>query len=309
MLTRIGDQAIDLEHHARELEASHAERDTLEADLRHLAFHDELTGLANRTLLQERVGLALAGVERIRPCRRPVLRRPRRLQGRQRLARPPRGRQRPGTGGRHHLGQRPAGRHRRPHGWGRVRRPDARRRVGVRRRRRRPAGRGRAGPGPRQPGRPVGDLDEHGAGRHPVGDEPRGARSARPTPPCTRPRRSDATGSRCSTRRCGTRLTERIEITNGFHGALERGEFHLCYQPVLALESLRVVGFEALARWDHPALGPVPPSTFVPIAEETGFIVAARPVGAHGGDPAAGAVVGHVRHGRSAWPSTSRAAS
>ena len=69
------------------------------------------------------------------------------------------------------------------------------------------------------------------------------------------------------------RLTERIEITNGFRGALERGEFHLCYQPMFALDTLRVVGFEALARWDHPALGPVPPSTFVPVAEETGFIV------------------------------------
>ena len=73
MLTRIGDQAADLEHHAQELEASHTQRDPLEADLRHLAFHDELTGLANRTLLQERVGLALAG-SRIRPGRGPVLR-------------------------------------------------------------------------------------------------------------------------------------------------------------------------------------------------------------------------------------------
>jgi len=70
------------------------------------------------------------------------------------------------------------------------------------------------------------------------------------------------------------RLTERIEITNGFRGALERGEFHLQYQPVMALDTMEVRGFEALARWNHPALGHVPPSTFIPLAEETGFIVA-----------------------------------
>ena len=69
------------------------------------------------------------------------------------------------------------------------------------------------------------------------------------------------------------RLTERLEITNGFRGALERGEFSLQYQPILALGTMRVCGFEALARWDHPALGPVPPSSFIPLAEETGFIV------------------------------------
>jgi diguanylate cyclase (GGDEF)-like protein len=69
------------------------------------------------------------------------------------------------------------------------------------------------------------------------------------------------------------RLIERVEITNGFRGALEREEFTLLYQPVLSLDDMQVCGFEALARWDHPTLGPVSPTVFTPLAEETGFIV------------------------------------
>jgi EAL domain-containing protein (putative c-di-GMP-specific phosphodiesterase class I) len=69
-----------------------------------------------------------------------------------------------------------------------------------------------------------------------------------------------------------SRLTERSEVTNGFRGALERGEFTLHYQPVVDLDTREVRGFEALARWDHPILGPVPPSVFIPVAEETGFV-------------------------------------
>jgi EAL domain-containing protein (putative c-di-GMP-specific phosphodiesterase class I) len=82
-----------------------------------------------------------------------------------------------------------------------------------------------------------------------------------------------ATASRYSTRKMRARLTEQLEITNGFRGALERGEFTLHYQPVLELVDMRVCGFEALARWNHPSLGPVAPASFIPVAEETGFIV------------------------------------
>jgi EAL domain-containing protein (putative c-di-GMP-specific phosphodiesterase class I) len=54
--------------------------------------------------------------------------------------------------------------------------------------------------------------------------------------------------------------------------ALERGEMRLYLQPRLALEDSRIVGAEALVRWQHPGRGLVPPMQFVPFAEQTGFI-------------------------------------
>ena len=55
--------------------------------------------------------------------------------------------------------------------------------------------------------------------------------------------------------------------------ALPSGEFELYYQPVVNLESNEISGFEALLRWNHPEQGQIPPSTFIPLAEEIGFIV------------------------------------
>ncbi len=69
----------------------------------------------------------------------------------------------------------------------------------------------------------------------------------------------------------GTRSTTDLE------GALERGELVVLYQPIVNLGTLRVVGAEALLRWRHPALGLLPPSTFIPAAERSGLIV---PIGA-----------------------------
>jgi diguanylate cyclase (GGDEF)-like protein len=55
--------------------------------------------------------------------------------------------------------------------------------------------------------------------------------------------------------------------------ALTAGEFELYYQPVVNLESNEITGFEALIRWNHPENGQIPPATFIPLAEEIGFIV------------------------------------
>lgn len=55
--------------------------------------------------------------------------------------------------------------------------------------------------------------------------------------------------------------------------ALARGEFHLALQPQVALATGAVVGHEVLLRWTHQRLGAVPPSRFIPVAEETGLII------------------------------------
>jgi diguanylate cyclase (GGDEF)-like protein len=68
------------------------------------------------------------------------------------------------------------------------------------------------------------------------------------------------------------RVRERVEIELALHQALAHGQLHVAYQPIVALGSGRLLGAEALVRWDHPTRGAVPPGAFIPIAEDTGLI-------------------------------------
>jgi diguanylate cyclase (GGDEF)-like protein len=69
-------------------------------------------------------------------------------------------------------------------------------------------------------------------------------------------------------------LDERLSIEEQLRRALDRGEFRLAYQPKLEIATGRITGFEVLLRWHSPLLGQVSPARFIPIAEQTGLIVA-----------------------------------
>lgn len=64
----------------------------------------------------------------------------------------------------------------------------------------------------------------------------------------------------------------RLELESYLRKALQKEEFHLCYQPLIDLETGNLYGSEALIRWNHPKLGLVSPGEFIPLAEETGLI-------------------------------------
>jgi diguanylate cyclase (GGDEF)-like protein/PAS domain S-box-containing protein len=66
---------------------------------------------------------------------------------------------------------------------------------------------------------------------------------------------------------------ERLRLGVDIRGAVERGEFVLHYQPTVHLPGGDVSGMEALLRWEHPELGLIPPSEFIPLAESTGLII------------------------------------
>ncbi len=68
------------------------------------------------------------------------------------------------------------------------------------------------------------------------------------------------------------KITDRLSLETQLRQALERREFSLHYQPIVALENNRLIGFEALLRWQHPQRGLLSPNEFLDVAEDTGLI-------------------------------------
>jgi len=70
-----------------------------------------------------------------------------------------------------------------------------------------------------------------------------------------------------------TRAVESLKLENDLRRAIEKGEVQPHFQPIISLHNNKITGFEALARWHHPERGLVSPGDFIPLAEETGLIV------------------------------------
>ena len=66
----------------------------------------------------------------------------------------------------------------------------------------------------------------------------------------------------------------RKQLEDDLRHALSQDQFHVAYQPVVSTANERIVGYEALIRWDHPTRGAISPTEFVPVAEDTGLIEA-----------------------------------
>ena len=76
-----------------------------------------------------------------------------------------------------------------------------------------------------------------------------------------------------STQELSRSMQERMTLESGLHAAMERNEFEIFYQPQIDLRTLKVCGMEALLRWKHPTRGVILPAEFINVAEERGFIV------------------------------------
>lgn len=79
--------------------------------------------------------------------------------------------------------------------------------------------------------------------------------------------------SRFFTAQMNTEMVARLELETALRRAIEKEEFVLYYQPKVEFSSGRIVGLEALLRWERPGHGLVPPGDFIPMLEETGMIV------------------------------------
>lgn len=80
-------------------------------------------------------------------------------------------------------------------------------------------------------------------------------------------------GYRFFTSEMQARSARNLQLGNALRNALELGQLRLCYQPQLSMRDGRVIGAEALLRWQHPELGAVSPAEFIPIAENSRLIL------------------------------------
>ena len=69
------------------------------------------------------------------------------------------------------------------------------------------------------------------------------------------------------------RVLKRLDMENHLRHAISRNEFNLLYQPIIESHTRRITGLEALLRWEHTTLGRIMPDDFIPLAEESGMIV------------------------------------
>ena len=239
------------------------------------ALYDPITGLPNRDLLSDRVAHSLTWTRpRRRRADRPDPARPRPVQGHQREPRPCR-RRRAARRGRPAAPALPAARrHGRSVRWRRVRghpRRDRRRRRGPSDRRPDP---GRAARAVRARRPRLVRQRQHRASRWPG--------QVRPTPgdvfreaevALVRAKASPGPRYVLFEPEMSAATLDRVELENDLRRALERDELRLHYQPIVDLATDRIVGVEALVRWQHPTRGLIPPLAFIPVAEETGLIV------------------------------------
>jgi diguanylate cyclase (GGDEF)-like protein/PAS domain S-box-containing protein len=89
-------------------------------------------------------------------------------------------------------------------------------------------------------------------------------------------RAAKAAGKNCvrsSGQAIDSAVGRRSRLARDLPAALESEQFRVVYQPVVGIQDRRVLGLEALARWDHPLLGTVPPDEFIALAEDDGLIV------------------------------------